>query len=32
VALGLATEDSTTRRLRQGMGAILDIAESPLTA
>jgi glycogen operon protein len=31
VALGLATEDSTTRRLRQGMGAILDIAETPLT-
>jgi isoamylase len=30
VALGLATEDSTTRRLRQGMGAILDVAESPL--
>jgi glycogen operon protein len=30
VALGLATEDSTTRRLRQGMGAILDVAETPL--
>jgi isoamylase len=30
VALGLATEDSTIRRLREGMGAILDVAQSPL--
>lgn len=32
VALGLAAEDSTTRRLRQGMGAILDVSETPLLA
>jgi hypothetical protein len=27
VPLGLASEDSTTLRLRQGKGAILDVAE-----
>ena len=30
VALGLATEDATTRRLRQGIGAMLDVSEMPL--
>jgi hypothetical protein len=30
VPLGLASEDSTTLRLRQGKGAILDVAEFPL--
>jgi isoamylase len=31
VALGLSTEDSTTRRLQQGVGAIIDVMESPLS-
>jgi isoamylase len=30
LVLGLSSEDSTTRRLRQGLGAILEIAEGPL--
>jgi isoamylase len=30
VALGLATDETLTRRLRQGLGAIVDIAEFPL--
>ena len=30
LALGLATEETMTRRLRQGLGAIMDIAEFPL--
>jgi hypothetical protein len=30
LALGLATEETVTRRLRQGLGAIMDIAEFPL--
>jgi isoamylase len=30
VAFGLSAEDSTTRRLRQGMGSILDVMETPL--
>jgi len=32
LALGLATEETMTRRLRQGLGAIMDIAEFPLQA
>jgi glycogen operon protein len=31
VALGLSTEDSTTRRLQQGVGAIIEVMESPLS-
>ena len=30
LALGLAMEETLTRRLRQGLGAIMDIAEFPL--
>jgi isoamylase len=30
VAFGLSAEDSTTRRLRQGMGSILEVMETPL--
>jgi glycogen operon protein len=30
VAFGLSAEDSTTRRLRQGMGSILEVVETPL--
>jgi glycogen operon protein len=30
LALGLATEETVTRRLRQGLSAIMDIAEFPL--
>ena len=30
VAFGLSAEDSTTRRLRQGVGSILDVMETPL--
>jgi glycogen operon protein len=30
VVFGLATENMATRRLRQGLGALLDIAEAPL--
>jgi isoamylase len=30
VAFGLLAEDSTTRRLRQGMGSILEVMETPL--
>ena len=32
VAFGLSAEDSTTRRLRQGMGSILEVMETPLSA
>ena len=31
LALGLATEDSATRRLRQGMGTDLDVADCPVS-
>ena len=31
VALGLATDETLTRRLRQGLGAIMDVAEFPLS-
>ena len=31
LALGLATEEALTRRLRQGLGAIMDVSEFPLT-
>jgi isoamylase len=31
VAFGLSAEDSATRRLRQGMGSILEVMETPLT-
>jgi glycogen operon protein len=31
VAFGLSTEDSTTRRLQQGVGAIIEVMESPLS-
>ena len=31
LALGLAMEETMTRRLRQGIGAIMDVAEFPLT-
>ncbi|HEY0800021.1 MAG TPA: glycogen debranching protein GlgX [Steroidobacteraceae bacterium] len=31
VAFGLSAEDSTTRRLRQGMGSILEVMETPLS-
>ncbi len=31
LALGLATEDSATRRLRQGMGADLDVTDFPVS-
>jgi isoamylase len=30
VAFGLSAEDSTTRRLRQGMGSIQEVVETPL--
>jgi isoamylase len=30
LALGLAAEETMTRRLRQGLGSIMDIAEFPL--
>jgi glycogen operon protein len=30
VVFGLATEETLTRRLRQGLGAIMDVAEFPL--
>ncbi|MDP1865705.1 MAG: glycogen debranching protein GlgX [Bradyrhizobium sp.] len=30
VAFGLSAEDSATRRLRQGVGSILDVMETPL--
>jgi isoamylase len=30
IAFGLSAEDSATRRLRQGMGSILDVMETPL--
>ena len=30
VVFGLATENIATRRLRQGLGALLDVAEAPL--
>jgi isoamylase len=30
VAFGLSAEDSATRRLRQGMGSILEVMETPL--
>lgn len=30
VVFGLATENVATRRLRQGLGALLDVAEAPL--
>jgi glycogen operon protein len=30
LAFAMATEDSATRRLRQGIGTILEVAESPL--
>ena len=30
LVLGLATEETVTRRLRQGLSAIMDVAESPL--
>ncbi len=30
VAFGLSTEDSATRRLRQGVGSILEVMETPL--
>jgi isoamylase len=32
VAFGLSAEDITTRRLRQGMGSILEVMETPLPA
>jgi isoamylase len=32
VALGLATEETLTRRLRQGLAAIMDVSEFPLPA
>jgi isoamylase len=32
VAFGLSAEDITTRRLRQGMGSILEVMETPLSA
>ena len=32
VAFGLSAEDSATRRLRQGVGSILDVMETPLPA
>jgi isoamylase len=31
VAFGLSAKDSTTRRLRQGMGSILEVMETPLS-
>jgi len=31
VAFGLSAEDITTRRLRQGMGSILEVMETPLS-
>ena len=31
VAFCLSTEDSTTRRLQQGVGAIIEVMESPLS-
>jgi glycogen operon protein len=31
LAFGLASEDSAVRRLRHGMGSILDVAEFPLS-
>src|SRR4051794_13330667 len=31
LALALSTEDSTTRRLQHGVGAILDVTEQPLS-
>ena len=31
VVFGLATEEIATRRLRQGLGALLDVAEAPLS-
>jgi glycogen operon protein len=30
VVFGLATETVATRRLRQGVGALLDVVEAPL--
>jgi isoamylase len=30
LALGLATDETLTRRLRQGLGAIMDVTEFPL--
>ncbi|MFX8770528.1 hypothetical protein ABTM91_20195, partial [Acinetobacter baumannii] len=30
LVFGLATENIATRRLRQGVGALLDVAEAPL--
>jgi len=30
VVFGLATESIATRRLRQGLGALLDVVEAPL--
>jgi glycogen operon protein len=32
VAFGLSAEDITTRRLRQGMGSLLEVMETPLSA
>jgi glycogen operon protein len=31
VVFGLAAENTATRRLRQGLGALLDVAETPLS-